>query len=471
MAVSENHFDFTNLIMHIHILGICGTFMGGVARLAVEKGFKVTGSDSGVYPPMSDQLKSLGIDIFEGWSVRQFDKQPDLIVIGNALSRGNEAVEFVLNQNFPYVSGPDFINSFILKDKWVLAVAGTHGKTTTTSILAWILEYANMKPGFLIGGVAENFGISSRLGDSDFFVIEADEYDTAFFDKRSKFVHYHPKTLIINNLEFDHADIFDSLKAIQTQFNHLLRTIPSSGKVIFSNDYPAISETFEMGVWSETESVSTTDLSSNWKINPISNSYDKFEVFFNQELLVSIDWNLIGEHNASNALVAIAAARHVGITPEISADALREFKSVKRRLEKLGNFNGVNVYDDFAHHPTAIKLTLSALRAAVGKERILVVMEPRSNTMKKGSHKDELENALQDADEVFMFDPGNLEWSLSRVLSNYSQPLHLETDIDSIVSMVSSTAKSGDHILIMSNGSFQGVYSKLCDKLSANESD
>jgi UDP-N-acetylmuramate: L-alanyl-gamma-D-glutamyl-meso-diaminopimelate ligase len=452
--------------MHIHILGICGTFMGGVARIAVEQGYKVTGSDIGVYPPMSDQLQELGIEIFTGWDVSQFNKKPDLVVIGNALSRGNSAVEYVLNNNLDYCSGPEFIFQHVLKKKWVLAVSGTHGKTTTTSMLAWILDYAGMKPGFLIGGVAENFGISSRLGQSEFFVIEADEYDTAFFDKRSKFVHYHPRTLVINNLEFDHADIFSSLEDIQKQFNHLIRTVPGNGKIVFSRDYSAISATLEKGCWSETESYTLkNDKASNWTLSNNTKSYSAFDVCLDGNVLGHLQWNLIGQHNAANAVVSIAAARHAGVSPSTAIEALATFKSVKRRLEKIGTFNGISVYDDFAHHPTAIRLTVDALRAAVTDEKILAIIEPRSNTMKMGIHKSDLADSLTPADAIISFDPGNLEWSLEDALSPLKNKIRIFDQVEDIVQTVQKETANYDHILIMSNGSFQGLYKKLCAAL------
>ncbi len=368
--------------MHIHILGICGTFMGSLAVLAKEAGHRVTGSDANVYPPMSTQLEAQGIELTQGYDPAQLDPAPDLVVIGNALSRGNPAVEYVLDQGLPYVSGPQWLAEHVLQGRWVLAVAGTHGKTTTTSMLAWVLEHAGMSPGFLIGGVPQNFGISARLGGTPFFVVEADEYDSAFFDKRSKFVHYRPRTTILNNLEYDHADIFPDLAAIERQFHHLVRTIPSSGLIIHPIAETALVRVLQMGCWTP---VQTTGAGGQWQARLLAEDGSRFEVRFDGEVQGTVNWELTGQHNVANALATLAAARHVGVVPAMGVAALSEFRSVKRRMEKVAEVRGVTVYDDFAHHPTAIATTLQGLRARVGGERIIAVIEPRSNSMKLGA--------------------------------------------------------------------------------------
>ena len=446
--------------MHIHILGICGTFMGGVAILAKSLGYKVTGSDKNVYPPMSTQLEEQGIELIQGFDPSQLDTKPDLVVIGNAMSRGNPCVEAVLDKQIPYISGPQWLLEHVLKDRWVLAIAGTHGKTSTSSMLAWILEYANMKPGFLIGGVPENFGLSARLGETPFFVIEADEYDSAFFDKRSKFVHYHPRTLVLNNLEFDHADIFEDLYAIKKQFHHLMRTVPSTGRVFIPNKDQALMEVKEMGCWSEVEY-----LGENWSAEKIKQDGSAFEVKLDGSNQGEVNWTLLGDHNVNNALAAIAAARHVGVTPEISIAALVEFKSIKRRMEIKGNVNNITVYDDFAHHPTAVKTTLAGLRAKVGTEKIIAVLEPRSNTMKLGIHKEALVESLALADTVYCFEDKNIEWSIRALFAEQGKSVNVETDIDLLIQKIVNEAKPSDHILIMSNGGFGNIHQKLLAKL------
>ncbi len=447
--------------MHIHILGICGTFMGGVAILAKSLGYKVTGSDQNVYPPMSTQLQEQGIELIQGFAPSQLDCRPDLVVIGNALSRGNPCVEAVLDKQIPYISGPQWLLEHVLKDKWVLAVAGTHGKTSTASMLAWILEYAQMAPGFLIGGVPENFGLSARLGETPFFVIEADEYDSAFFDKRSKFVHYHPRTLVLNNLEFDHADIFDNLDAIKKQFHHLLRTIPATGRIILPNQDTALMSVKEMGCWSEVEY-----LGENWSANKVKEDGSSFAVLLNKEQQGLVNWSLLGEHNINNALAAIAAARHVGVTPEIAIAALAEFKSIKRRLEVKGEVNHITVYDDFAHHPTAIKTTIAGLRAKVGQERIIAVLEPRSNTMKLGVHKEALLDALAQADSVYCFESAGLSWSMQALFAEQGKVVDISSDIETLATKLAAAAQAKDHILIMSNGGFGNIHQKLLLKLN-----
>ncbi|WP_158174967.1 UDP-N-acetylmuramate:L-alanyl-gamma-D-glutamyl-meso-diaminopimelate ligase [Grimontia hollisae] len=444
--------------MHIHILGICGTFMGGAALLARQLGHKVTGCDANVYPPMSTLLASQGIEIIQGYDPSQLDPAPDLVVVGNAMSRGNPCVEYVLDNNLNYTSGPQWLLDFLLKDRWVLAVAGTHGKTTTASMLAWVLEDCGYQPGFLIGGVPGNFGVSARLGESMFFVVEADEYDSAFFDKRSKFVHYHPRTLIMNNLEFDHADIFDDLNAIKRQFHHLVRTVPGIGRIIAPSNDDNITSTLEMGCWSELEFAGEDGI---WKAEKRVADGSEFDVWFDGKPVGTVKWDLIGDHNVSNALMTVAAARHVGVTPDLACDALGRFINTKRRLEHKGDFNGVTVYDDFAHHPTAIKTTLAGLRAKVGDRRILAVLEPRSNTMKLGVHKDEIAPSLDDADVVLLFQPEHIAWSVNDVAEACKAPAKTFDDIDALVAGIVSEANSGDVVLVMSNGGFGGIHDKL----------
>ena len=449
--------------MHIHILGICGTFMGGAAMLARQLGHKVTGSDANVYPPMSTMLEAQGIEIIQGYDPKQLDPAPDLVVIGNAMSRGNPCVEYVLNKNLRYTSGPQWLQEYLLHDRWVMAVSGTHGKTTTASMLAWILEDCGYQPGFLVGGVLGNFGISARLGESMFFVVEADEYDSAFFDKRSKFVHYHPRTLIMNNLEFDHADIFDDLKAIQRQFHHLVRTVPSNGRILAPKGVKNIDETLEMGCWSELEYIGGD---GHWRAEKHHADGSVFDVFLDGDRVGTVRWPLVGDHNVNNALMAIAAARHVGVTPDLACEALAKFINTKRRLELKGEVNGVTVYDDFAHHPTAIELTLGGLRAKVNQSRILAVLEPRSNTMKLGVHKDDLAPSLHAADEVFFFQPPNIPWSVEEIAEQCSQPAYCSADLDDLVNNITNKAQPGDTILVMSNGGFGGVHDKLLAALA-----
>lgn len=462
--------------MHIHILGICGTAMGGIALLARSAGHIVTGCDIGVYPPMSTQLETAGIDLTIGWDIKQLKPDIDLYVIGNALSRTNPLVEEILNQGLPYTSGAQWLADYILKDKWVLAVAGTHGKTTTSAILTWILEYAGLKPGFLIGGVPHNFGISARLGDSNFFVIEADEYDTAFFDKRSKFIHYRPRTAILNNLEFDHADIFPDISAIETQFHHLVRTIPSEGAVIVNTavNQMALQRVIKRGCWSHIHTFDgSIDSNSNesiadWRIGTVFNE-GRYEVWYKQTIQGIVDSTLIGEHNRSNVLAAIIAARHIGIAPTIAIEAMATFQSVKRRMELRGTVNQIRVIDDFAHHPTAIATTLSGLRQTVGKQRILAVIEPRSNTMKLGVMKAALANSLSQADLVFGYGESigknALGWDLSAALSNLGDKAFVYDCLDSLVGAIVSAAKTEDTIVCMSNGSFGNVHEKILNAL------
>lgn len=449
--------------MHIHILGICGTFMGGLALLARDRGFTVSGSDANVYPPMSDQLASAGINVMQGYLAEHLQPAPDMVVMGNAMSRGNPAVEYVLNQGLPYISGPQWLAENILINRWVLAVSGTHGKTTTSSMLAWILEYAGMQPGFLIGGVPGNFGQSAAIGNTPFFVIEADEYDTAFFDKRSKFLHYHPRTLVINNLEFDHADIFADLAAIQTQFHHLIRTVPSEGLVITPYANPAIEQTLERGCWTPRQSMD--GVNADWQVSDMTEDGHCFTVQHNGQT-GRVNWPLLGRHNVSNALAAMAAAHHVGITVEHACEALNQFKGVKRRLELRGECRGIKVYDDFAHHPTAIATTLQGLRANIGQQRLIAVLEPRSNTMKMGVHEQTLAASLQAADKVILYQDAQLSWSLDNIQQQLCEKSVLHRKIEDVVAQLISQSQAGDHIVVMSNGGFGGIHQKILDALA-----
>ena len=450
--------------MHIHILGICGTFMGGVAVLARQAGHKVTGSDSNVYPPMSTQLEAQGIELMQGYEANHLQPEPDQVVVGNVMSRGNAAVEYMLNQGMAYNSGPQWLAENVLKGRWVLAVAGTHGKTTTSSLLAWILEYAGLYPGFLIGGIPANFGVSARLGEGPFFVVEADEYDTAFFDKRSKFVHYHPRTLILNNLEFDHADIFEDLAAIQRQFHHLVRTVPSEGLIVVNAMEPALEEVLEQGCWSQTEQFADEG-DRQWLVDNVSDNALDFDVLCDGKLQGKVEGQMLGRHNRLNMLAAIAAARHVGVPVAQSIEALKQFKGIKRRMELRGEKSGIRVYDDFAHHPTAIRETLEGLRASVGVAKIWAVLEPRSNTMRMGVHKQQLAESLSSADHVVLYQPEGLEWDLQTVMEQLSMPADLQHNIDDIVSLLKQNAQNGDHILVMSNGAFGGIHQKILDVL------
>lgn len=451
--------------MHLHILGICGTFMGGLALIARAAGHRVTGCDAGVYPPMSTQLAEQGIELIEGFGPEQLALKPDLFVIGNVVSRGNPLMEAILNEGLPYTSGPQWLGEHILQSQHVLAVAGTHGKTTTSSMLAWILECADLKPNFLIGGVAPGLQVSARFDPaSRFFVIEADEYDTAFFDKRSKFVHYRPRTAILNNLEYDHADIFPDLGAIETQFHHLLRTIPGNGRVIVPNDDEALERVLARGCWSE---VVQTGQAASWhtkEIDPLT-----FDIFSGDTCLGQVHWSLTGAHNRHNALVAIVAAQHAGVDVATSIRALCAFAGVKRRMEITGTVNQITVYDDFAHHPTAIRTTLDGLRAQVGAQRILAVLEPRSNTMKLGTMAARLPEALAPADLVFCFGQHAgkhaLGWDPAVVLSALGTRMQAYNEMDQLVHAIARDARPGDHILVMSNGGFGGIHRRLLDAL------
>lgn len=451
--------------MHIHILGICGTFMGSLAQLAKALGHKVTGSDANVYPPMSTQLEQAGIELIQGFDPIHLKPTPDLVIIGNAMSRGNPSVEYVLNQGIAYTSGPQWLHDFVLPNKWVLAVAGTHGKTTTSSMLAWILEYAGKKPGFLIGGVTKNFPTSARLGESEFFVVEADEYDSAFFDKRSKFVHYNARTVILNNLEFDHADIFSDLAAIQTQFHHLVRTVPGNGLIISPVEDQAINEVLIKGCWTTQTKFSLESADCEWHAKLNSEDGSSFSIFNNQQKITDINWHQTGLHNVNNAMAALIAARNVGVDPATSAKALENFAGVKRRMECLADINSIKVYDDFAHHPTAIKTTLAGLRAKIGTEKIIAIIEPRSNTMRMGVHKDALGKSTIDADMVLWYQPANVDWAMSDVVNKSPVPAKLLRDLDQLVKTAASLKENNTHFVIMSNGGFGGVHQKLIDAL------
>lgn len=449
--------------MKIHILGICGTFMGGIALLARARGIDVTGSDSNVYPPMSTMLEAEGVSIADGYDAAHLPADADAIVVGNFMRRGMPVIEDVLDRNLAYISGPQWLYETILRERWVLAVAGTHGKTTTASMLAWILEYAGLKPGFLIGGVPENFGISARLGDSPFFVVEADEYDTAFFDKRSKFVHYHPRTAILNNLEYDHADIFPDVHAIKTQFHHLLRMVPSNGLVIANGADEHLKACLAMGCWTPIEQFVVGD----WQAELVNVDGSEFKVLYQGQAVGTVSWDLLGLHNIHNALAALAAARHVGVPIEHSIAALPQFKGVKRRMQLRGQVQGIAVYDDFAHHPTAITTTLAGLRAKLGRQgRILALLEPRSNTMRLGTHKEHLADSLKEADQVWLYQPTGLNWDLNAVLAGLGCKGQLLQDIDELATQVADAAQAGDHILIMSNGGFGGIHDKVLAALA-----
>jgi UDP-N-acetylmuramate: L-alanyl-gamma-D-glutamyl-meso-diaminopimelate ligase len=447
--------------MHVHILGIGGTFMAGVALLARAAGHTVTGSDAGLYPPMSTQLEDAGIAVLEGYDPAHLSPAPDQVIIGNAISRGNPAVEHVLDAGLAYISGPQWLAENVLADRWVLAVAGTHGKTTTASMLAHILQDAGMQPGYLIGGMATDLGRSADFGSSDFFVVEADEYDTAFFDKRSKFVHYRPRTLVLNNLEFDHADIFDDLAAIQRQFHHLIRTVPGSGQIIVNGEDGALAEVLVKGCWTPVEPFNDA---AGWFARSLVADSRQLEIFRDGHSVGELKWGLRGVHNASNALAALAAARHVGVTPEIGIEALSRFQGVARRLELRGRPGGVSVYDDFAHHPTAIRTTLAGLAATADAGRLHVVFEPRSNTMKRGVHAQTLADSFADADQVFVFDAG-LEWDAVSMFAALGERCRCVSDIDRLVDAVADAVVPGDTVVVMSNGGFGGIHEKLIDRL------
>ncbi|WP_324779578.1 UDP-N-acetylmuramate:L-alanyl-gamma-D-glutamyl-meso-diaminopimelate ligase [Thiobacillus sedimenti] len=446
--------------MHIHILGICGTFMGGIAAIARAAGHTVTGCDANVYPPMSDQLRALGIELIEGYDAKQAELKADVFVVGNVVTRGNPLMEAILERGLPYTSGPQWLADNVLRDKWVLAVAGTHGKTTTSAMLAWILDDARMRPGFLVGGIPQNFGISARLTDTPFFVIEADEYDTAFFDKRSKFVHYRPRTVILNNLEFDHADIFPDLAAIETQFHHLVRTVPGNGLIVANGADANLDRVLARGCWTLVERFGGTD---GWTAGE-PDADGSFDVLFNGVRQGRVNWDLIGEHNRMNALAAIAAARHAGVPAATAIDALSRFENVKRRMEVRGSVHGITVYDDFAHHPTAIATTVEGLRRKVGQARILAVLEPRSNTMKLGVMKSQLPDSLAGADLVYCYG-ANLGWDAQEALAPLGDKARVYDNLDKLVAQLVEDGRPGDHVLMMSNGGFGGIHAKLLDAL------
>ncbi|MBM4191533.1 MAG: UDP-N-acetylmuramate:L-alanyl-gamma-D-glutamyl-meso-diaminopimelate ligase [Gammaproteobacteria bacterium] len=449
--------------MHVHILGICGAFMGGVAAIAKALGLRVTGSDRNVYPPMSNQLAALGIEVVEGFDTSQLDPSPDVVVVGNVMTRGTPVIEALLERQIPFESGPEWLAREVLHQRWVLAVAGTHGKTATTGMLAWILECAGLSPGFLIGGVPHDLGISARLGARPFFVIEADEYDTAFFDKRAKFIHYRPRTVILNNLEFDHADIYQDVAAIERQFHHLVRTVPASGLIVHHATDPYLARTLEMGCWTPSEAFGRDGApEARWSAHvgtPVDGS--QFEVLLDGAVVGRVRWSQIGGHNVDNALAAIAAARHVGVPSDVACAALSDFRGIKRRMEFRGSARGVHVYDDFAHHPTAIATTLEGLRQRVGGERIIAVLEPRSATMKRGIYKDTLAASLALADEVWFYVPSDLGWDAGTVVRSLGSRGHLSGDIDGLAAELAQRLRHGDHALIMSNGGFGGLHEKL----------
>ncbi|MCP3660959.1 MAG: UDP-N-acetylmuramate:L-alanyl-gamma-D-glutamyl-meso-diaminopimelate ligase [Gammaproteobacteria bacterium] len=448
--------------MHIHILGICGTFMGGIALLARSMGHQVSGSDANVYPPMSTQLEEAGIELMKGYRPEHLQPEPDVVVVGNAMSRGNPVVEFMLDAGLVYTSGPQWLAEHVLKDRWVLAVAGTHGKTSTASLLAWILEDAGLNPGFLIGGVPDNFGISARFGESPFFVVEADEYDTAFFDKRSKFVHYHPRTLIMNNLEFDHADIFDDLAQIQRQFHHLVRTVPANGLIISPLMDGNLHEVLDMGCWTPLEHFDASEL-AQWHGSEQSIDGTAFDLVFVGDTIGRVEWQQTGLHNVNNALAAVAAARHAGVPPKVALEALSRFSGVKRRMELRGEINEIKVYDDFAHHPTAIETTLQGLRAQVGGDRIIALLEPRSNTMRMGMHAERLPESLALADRVMVYTPPELGWDGTVVFSPLGKKVEIYESLEPMIEAVSELAQPGDHLLVMSNGGFGNIHQRLLE--------
>lgn len=459
--------------MHIHILGICGTFMGGLAVLARQAGHRVTGCDAHVYPPMSTQLAAQGIELIDGYSADQLALNADLYVVGNVVTRGNPLMEAILDQGLPYTSGPQWLGEYVLSNKWVLAVAGTHGKTTTASILAWLLEEAGLNPGFLIGGVPLNLNISARLTASNFFVIEADEYDTAFFDKRSKFIHYRPRTVVLNNLEYDHADIFPDLAAIETQLHHLVRTVPAAGRIIVNGRDEALERVLTRGCWSEVEPFGVAD---GWQSQPIDERPidQSFAVYWQAQRVGTVSWQSLGEHNRLNALAALAAARHVGVAPAAGAEALARFAGIKRRMETSGCVGGITVYDDFAHHPSAISTTIAGLRARIGAQaRILAVLEPRSNTMKLGVMKALLPASLAQADLIFAYGapagPDALGWDLAQTLAPLGERAYAFNHLEALAHAVIMAARPSDHIVVMSNGSFGGIHTKLLAMLSAKE--
>lgn len=452
--------------MRIHILGICGTFMGGLALIAKQLGYQVTGSDVNVYPPMSTLLHDAGIEIYSGYDPKHLQPDPGVVIIGNTLSRGNPAVEYVLNHSLDYQSGPQWLAEKILANRHVLAVSGTHGKTTVASLLTWILQVAGLKPGYLIGGVPQNFEQSADMGEKPYFVIEADEYDSAFFDKRSKFMHYHPKTLIINNIEFDHADIFASIEAIKKQFQYLIRTVPGAGTIIYPEQDSEIQDVLSRGVWSATSTISGSG--ANWQAKRVSHDGSRFELWHRDQKLGVIAWNLLGQHNVKNALAAIAASHAVGVPIDKALLACRTFKGVKRRLEICGTTNDITVYDDFAHHPTAIASTIAGLRAKVGRERIVVVLEFASNSMRMGAHRNQIAKALKSADEIVLLKPNHAEWDVKRLLTELGKRASLHNQVNDVLQFLENKLKPKDHVLIMSNKGFEGIHQRLLTNLQKN---
>ncbi len=453
---------------HVHILGIAGTFMGGIAAIARSAGYRVTGSDRDVYPPMSTQLEALGIELIQGYAAEQLDLRPDMVIVGNALSRGVPVIEAMLDRGVPYTSGPQWLADEVLRDRHVVAVAGTHGKTTTSSMLAWILEHAGLAPGYLIGGMPANFDCSARLGEQPYFVIEADEYDTAFFDKRAKFVHYRPRTVVLNNLEYDHADIYPDVAAIRRQFNQLLRTVPAAGRVIVNGGDPELAVTLAAGCWTPRETFGLPLGGADWTAQVETGSAARrFEVRLHGQEVGRVEWPLLGEHNVLNALAAIAAANAVGVTPQRSAQALSAFRGVKRRMELRGVAGGVTVFDDFAHHPTAIETTVLGLRAAAGGARIIAVVEPRSNTMKLGVHRAQLGAALAATDGVWFLNPADLGWDLPAAVASLGGRARFAASVDALVQGLVGELRAGDQVLVMSNGGFGGLHDKLLAALRA----
>jgi UDP-N-acetylmuramate: L-alanyl-gamma-D-glutamyl-meso-diaminopimelate ligase len=440
--------------------------MGGIALLARALGHEVSGSDAHVYPPMSTQLEAAGIRLLEGYDPAHLQPEPDCVVVGNAMARGNPAVEYLLDAGLRYTSGPQWLAENVLHGRWVLAVAGTHGKTTTAGMLAWILEAAGLKPGFLIGGVPRNFGISAKVGETQFFVVEADEYDTAFFDKRSKFVHYHPRTLVLNNLEFDHADIFDDLPMIQRQFHHLVRTVPGSGLIVAPLNDGNLHEVLDMGCWTPVEFFDPV-LEAGWHALNARPDGSAFDIVCQGEPVGRVEWGLTGRHNMANALAAVAAARHAGVPPAEAVRALADFQNVKRRMELRGEVNGIRVYDDFAHHPTAIATTLEGLRAQVGEDRIIAVLEPRSNTMRMGVHAGSLATSLAAADRVAVYVPPDLNWDAERAFLGLGGRVALFPEVAEIVEFLATEVRPGDHVVVMSNGGFGGIHDLLLQRLQA----
>jgi len=455
--------------MHVHILGICGTFMGGIAAIARAAGFEVTGSDRNVYPPMSTQLEALGIRLTEGFEAAQLTPAPDVVVVGNVMTRGMPVVEALLESGLPYYSGPEWLSREVLARRWVLAVAGTHGKTTTSSLLAWILEHAGLSPGFLIGGVPANFGLSARLGTEPFFVIEADEYDTAFFDKRAKFVHYRPRTVILNNLEYDHADIYPDLGAIQRQFHHLVRIVPGGGRIVWNAADANLKATLDMGSWTPLEGFARTAHAGALWTAQGAGDYSRFQVFEGEKERGTVEWSLLGAHNMENALAAIAAARHAGVPVPQALAALKEFTGIARRMQLAGEVRGVRVYDDFAHHPTAIATTVDGLRRRVGQARIIAVLEPRSHTMRMGVHRDTLAPALAGADEVWLYAPADIGWDVDAVARALGERARVRRDVGALSADLAAAAHAGDHVLIMSNGGFGGLHGKLLAALGSRK--